>query len=244
MAESFGSQALILKRDDWRESDSRVVLYTKNFGKIVLVARGVKKMKSKLAGHIEPFNLVDMMILKGKSLDYLGSAITRHSYFNLKNDLNALYFSGQAISLFNNLVKEGLPDEELFYFLTSWLELLDEKSNTVLSKEEGELLYNYFAIRLMTLLGYKPELYHCTLCHQKVKEENNSLNLRLGGLIDASCLAEQQLKYLPQEIVKISNDAIKVLRLFSEKEQFPNIKINPELLREIGRVVKLVVEFS
>lgn len=244
MAESFSSPALILKRDDWRESDSRVVLYTKNLGKIALIARGVKKMKSKLAGHIEPFNLVDMMILKGKNLDYLGSAITQHSYFNLKNDLNALYFSGQALSLFNSLVKEDLPDEELFYFLVSWLKVVDEKSLATLSKEEGELLYNYFAIRLMTLLGYKPELYHCALCQKKISEENNSLNLRLGGLIDATCLAEQQLKYLPQEIVKISNDAIKVLRLFSEKEQFPNIKISPELLREIGRVVKLIGEFS
>lgn len=244
MAESFSSQAVILKRDDWRESDSRVVLYTKNFGKIILIARGIKKTKSKLAGHIEPFNLVDILILKGKSIDYLGSAVSRCSYFNLKNDLNALYFSGQALSLFNSLVKEALPEEELFYFLTTWLELINEKSLDTLTKEEGEQLYNYFVIRLMTLLGYKPELFYCTLCQKKIKEADNYLNLRLGGVMDETCLKEQGAKYLPQEIVKISNNAIKVLRLFSQKDLYPNLKIQPELLREISRIVKIIVEFS
>ena len=107
MAESARSEAIIIKRNDWRENDSRVVLYTKNFGKLSLVARGVKKLSSKLAGHIEPISLVDAMILYGRSFDYLGSAVCQNAYFNLKNDLNALYFAGSALALFDQLVKEA-----------------------------------------------------------------------------------------------------------------------------------------
>ena len=244
MAESQNSEALIIKRNDWRESDSRVVLYTKNFGKLSFVARGAKKMRSKIAGHIEPISLVDAMILKGKAFDYLGSAITKQAYLNIKSDLNALYFVGAAFSLFDTQVKEAAPDEELHRFLISWLETVEKRTETELNKEEGELLYDYFVLRLMTLLGYKPELYYCVACQQKIEPGDNFFNLRLGGLIDPKCLTENKLKYLPNELFKISNDAIKVLRLLTESDIFPNIKIETELLRELGRIAKLMVDFS
>lgn len=244
MFESQNSEALILKRNDWRECDSRVVLYTKKFGKLSLVARGAKKFKSKIAGHIEPINLVSMLIVKGKAYDYLGSAISQKAYLNIRNDLNALYFVGAALSLFDSQVKEGLPDEELYNFLISWLNTIEEKTKTALSKEDGELLYNYFVIRLMVLLGYKPELYSCAICHKKIIPGDNSFNLRLGGLIDNNCLVEHRLKYLPNEVFKISTDAIKILRFLSEKESFVNIKIEKGLLKELGMFVKLIVDFS
>ena len=244
MAESQNSEALIIKRNDWRESDSRVVLYTKKFGKLSLVARGSKKFKSKIAGHIEPINLVDMMILKGKACDYLGSAINKKAYLNIKADLNALYFVGSALALFDSLVKEEAPDEELYNFLISWLDLVEERFAPDLDKDNGELLYNYFAIRLLTILGYKPELRYCLDCHEVIKPGNNYLNLRLGGLICGDCLKVNQQKYLPNEILQISDDCIKLLRIFSEKEAYQTIKVGPALIRELSRLVKSLIDFS
>lgn len=244
MAESQSGEALILRRNDWRENDSRVVLYTKKFGKLSLVARGAKKFKSKIAGHIEPISLASVMVLKGRAFDYLGSAVTQKSYLNIKNDLNALYFVGQSFSLFDAQVKEGLPDEELFNFLISWLDTVEEKSSTGLSKENGELLFNYFSIRLLVILGYRPELYDCVICQKKIIPGDISFNLRLGGLIDGNCLLEHKLSYLPNELFNISTDAIKMMRFLSESESFVNVKIEPGLLRELNRAVKLIVDFS
>lgn len=243
MLESQNSEALILKRNDWRENDSRVVLYTKKFGKLSLVARGAKKFKSKIAGHIEPINLVSMMIVKGKAYDYLGSAISQKSYLNIKNDLNALYFVGAALSLFETQVKEELPDEELYNFLISWLDLVDDRFALGLDKENGELLYDYFGLRLLAILGYKPELYHCLSCHKGTEPGNNYLNLRSGGLICEACWSENQTRYLPNEIIKISDDCIKLLRIFSEKEVYQAIKVAPETVRELSRLLKSLVDF-
>lgn len=243
MIESQNSEALIIKRTDWRESDSRVVLYTKKFGKLSLIARGVKKFKSKVAGHIEPVSLVKIMILKGKSFDYLGSAISQNAYLNIKQDLNALYFVGQALALFDTHVKEAVEDTELFDFLISWLDLIEEKFAPNLDKDNGELLYNYFVVRLLTVLGYKPELHYCLTCHEVLKSGTNYFNLRLGGLICNQCLTLNQTKYLPNEILKISDDCIKLLRIFSEKEAYLNIKIGPTLQRELSRLTKALVDF-
>lgn len=243
MAESQNSEALVIKRDDWRESDSRVVLYTKNFGKIVLIARGIKKFKSKLAGHIEPLTLIQVMILKGKHLDYLGSAISKEAYLNIKSDLNALYFVGAALSLFNNQVKEGVPDEELYDFLSYWLLLVNDRF-IPLDKTGGELLYNYFVVRLLVILGYKPQLRHCLNCEKLITPADNYFNFRLGGLICPSCFAVDELKYLPTEIVKISDDCIKILRIFSENSQYQVLKLSPSVARELSRLTRSWLDFS
>lgn len=244
MTESQNSEALIIRRNDWRENDSRVVLYTKNFGKLSLVARGSKKFKSKIAAHIEPISLVDMMILKGKAFDYLGSAIIKKAYLNIKTDLNALYFVGAALALFDSQVKEAAQDEELYLFLISWLDLIEERFSPNLDKENGELLYNYFVVRLLTILGYKPELRFCLDCHKAIKSGHNYLNLRLGGLICGNCLESNQQKYLPNEILKISDDCIKLLRIFSENIEYQAIKVSPVILRELSRLTKSLVDFS
>lgn len=244
MAESQNSEALIIRRNDWRENDSRVVLYTKNFGKLSLVARGSKKFKSKIAAHIEPISLVDMMILKGKVFDYLGSAIIKKAYLNIKTDLNALYFVGAALALFDSQVKEAAEDEELYLFLTDWLDLIEERFAPNLDKENGGLLYNYFVVRLLTILGYKPELRYCLDCRKAIKPGNNYLNLRLGGLICGDCLESNQQKYLPNEILKISDDCIKLLRIFSENSEYQVIKVSPVILRELSRLTKSLIDFS
>jgi len=244
MADSDSSEAIIINRNDWRENDSRVVLYTKKFGKLSLVARGAKKMRSKIAGHIEPISLADIMILKGRAYDYLGSAITRSAYLNIKADLNALYFVGAALSLFDRLVKEAAEDQELFNFLTSWLDNLEANLNEPLSKENGELLYDYFSLRLLAILGYRPELYHCLECHRKIEPGANYFNLRLGGLICSDCLSTSQNKYLPNELLAVSDNCIKLLRIFSESDKYPVIKTNSVLIRELSRLIKTFIDFN
>ncbi|MEI6835661.1 MAG: DNA repair protein RecO [Candidatus Falkowbacteria bacterium] len=244
MAESDSSEAIIINRNDWRENDSRVVLYTKNFGKLSLVARGAKKMRSKIAGHIEPISLADVMILRGRAYDYLGSAITRRAYLNIKADLNALYFVGAALALFDKLVKEAASDEELFNFLISWLDTVESNLEAELDKENGELLYNYFSLRLLAILGYKPELYHCLECRRKIEPGANYFNLRLGGLICPTCLVSCQNKYLPNELIPVSDNCVKLLRIFSESDRYQIIKTNSVLIRELSRLTKAFVDFN
>ncbi len=244
MEGSKPTEAIIIKRNDWRESDSRVVLYTKNFGKLALVARGVKKLRSKLAGHIEPINEIRAMIVHGRAYDYLGGAIISSAFINIKNDLNALYFVGAALSLLDKQVKEDHPDEELYDFISSWLHLVDDKCAQCLNKDNGELLYNYFALRFLTILGYKPELYHCLDCHTKITPGLNYFNLRQGGLVCEACFEKNKNKYLPNEVLIISDDCIKLVRLFCQPGAYPNLIIETKLIKELSRLIKAFIIFN
>ena len=152
---TYFTKAIVIKRQAFNESSGRVIVFTEKFGKQDLIARGLKKLDSKLAAHLEPLNFIDLMIVKGKHYDYVGSAINKKSFSNLKNDLDKITSAGEAFSLFNKLIKTNLVDQEVFNLLLNYLVVLDSV--------QSEGLYYYFLSRLflfklIILLGYCPAI--------------------------------------------------------------------------------------
>ena len=66
-------QGLILKHKDYREADRLITIYSREYGKITALARGTRKISSKLAGSLEPFTLADFMIARGRNFDTIAS---------------------------------------------------------------------------------------------------------------------------------------------------------------------------
>jgi len=238
MDETRHSQAIILNRSAYRESDSLVTVYTRDFGKMALVARGTKKIRSKLAGHLEPVSLADILIIKGKGFDYVGSALTRDAFLNLKDNLNKLYYAGRAISWFNRLVKDDQPDERLFLLLGRWLEVLDNYPAEEFSKENGELFFIFFALKLLAELGYKPEMYECLNCREKIKPGKNYFNLKNGGIICAECLEKERLGegITKAELLVISDNCIKLMRFIMDNrlDMAKKLKLDKRVIKELS----------
>ncbi len=228
MDETKNTLAIILKRQSYRENDSLVIVYTKKFGKLSLVARGTKKTQSKLAGHLEPISLAEIMIIKGKGHDYIGSALGKEAFLNIKDDLNKLYYAGQAIRIFNRLIKDSQADERLFYLLKNWLELINTVD--VLDKERGELFLGFFVIRLLSELGYSPEMSNCLVCKQKITPGNNYFNLQSGGVVDKDCFQANN------NLIKISDDTIKLIKfiLNNKFNQSSKVKVNKKIIKELS----------
>lgn len=249
MEETKNTAALILDRRPYRESDSLVTVYTRRFGKQILVARGVKKLRSKLAGHLEPVSLVDIMIVRGKNHDYVGAASGRDFYSDLKNDLNKLYFAGRALGEFKRLVKENEADERLFLLLHGWLETLDNwDKGKALSREGGELLFAFFALPLLATLGYQPELHNCLSCQRPLQPGQNYFDLMNGGVIGQDCLDDwkKQPNYQVSHILTISDNCIKMMR-FILSHNLPSaskLKIDKKTVKELYLIVSRFLEFT
>jgi len=238
MDETKHSPAIILNRSDYRESDSLITAYTRDFGKLVLVARGTKKIKSKLAGHLEPISLADILIIKGKGFDYVGSALCRDAFLNLKDNLNKIYYAGRAISWFNRLVKEAQKDERLFYLLYRWLEVLDNYPGDEFTKESGELYFTFFALKLLSELGYKPEMYECLNCRKKIEPGKNYFNLKNGGLICGDCIEQERAAQgiNQAELLTISDNCIKLMRFIMDNklDVAKKLKLDKRVIKELS----------
>jgi DNA repair protein RecO (recombination protein O) len=242
MEETKNTAAIVLNRQPYRENDSLVSVYTLDFGKLNLIARGTSKTKSKLAGHLEPFSRVDIMIIRGRGLDYIGGASLADAYSGLREDLNKIFFAGQAISVFNRFVKENQADSGLFFLLVDWLELVNDYPVANFSRFNGELCLVFFELKMLAELGYSPELETCLSCHKKVVAGGNYFNLQNGGLVCGDCA---KVAEAGPELLTISDDCIKLWRFMSDNalDIAPKLKLNHKLIKELSNLMKGFISF-
>jgi len=152
MNETYNIQAIVLKRQSFKERDDRIVIYSGVTGKKELIVRGTKKILSKLSGHIEPLSLVSLMVVRGKQYDYAGTVISQDVFQNLKNDYERIIIAGHRIMIFDEFVKLDLPDEELFSLLKEFLLVLNSKGNI-----DAQLLGDIFVFKFFQELGLLPD---------------------------------------------------------------------------------------
>ncbi|MCX6796109.1 MAG: DNA repair protein RecO, partial [Candidatus Falkowbacteria bacterium] len=164
MQETYYTKAIILTREPFREYDSKIITYTLAKGKLELVARGTKKILSKLAGHLEPITLSDIMVIKGKQFNYVGTATSTNTFLQIKKNLEKLTIVGAAIKVFNELIKENEADKDIFSLLGIFLFLVNDNKTNL---HQAKLLVIVFKIKLIILLGYQPLLDSCLVCGNK-----------------------------------------------------------------------------
>jgi DNA repair protein RecO (recombination protein O) len=184
MEETFFTKAFIIRREPWRERDSRIVVYTLERGKLELVARGTKKLLSKLASHIEPITLADLMVVKGRQVDYVGSAVSQENFRAIKTDLEKIFIVGEILNQFNHLVKLNESDPKIFLLLRNWLFATNEKNITGF---QIRLQAAIFKILLVSELGQGIEINRCQKCSQPLNVNENWFNTKLGGVCCVTC---------------------------------------------------------
>jgi DNA repair protein RecO (recombination protein O) len=218
--------AFILKSEPYKETDLLVTIYSLEEGKLILSARGARKSSSKLGGHLQIFNLTNLMVVSGRSFDYIGAAKNNKSYLNIREDFNKLQIAGKAIYVFNRLVNTKVQDEDLYYLLMNFLDHLNQTQNNDISKLE--MYYLSFLWQLLSILGYKPNLYTCYYCKKRINEGINYFNLDKASL---ACDHSQ----LTGPIIKLNSSIIKYLRFLNEYSfaKVELLKINKTDLKQL-----------
>jgi DNA repair protein RecO (recombination protein O) len=239
MKSTFTTNVIVLNRKDYGENDLRADVLSLDKGRMMLVARGAKKMKSKLAAHLEPFILADIMVVKGKQWNYAGSAAGRKFYPEIKNDLVKLRYAGAAVHLFLDHLKEaGNDPKDYFRLLEDFLDLL-EKENFK-NESRYKVLYSIFLLKFMDIYGIAPEVGRCLKCGCSVKRGDNCFNIKEGGILCGRCRSR---KKAGEEILTISDNCIKIIRfsLDAEFKKSGKVVIEDEKLAEeiIGLVEKI-----
>lgn len=234
MEETFNAKAIVLRRRPFREADSKVTVYTSMQGKMELVARGTSKTRSKLAGHIEPFNFIDLMVIRGRQYNYVGSAISKESFLEIRKNTTKIQVASEAINLFNVLIKPGETDENLFFLLYDYLKILD---TNLINDSNAEIFKHFFIFKFIILLGYKPELEKCVNCSKTAVDTNMVFDFVSGGISCCPVLGEK---------LTISQKSIKILRLVDTNEinYFTNFKEDIINKEEIISIVRSLYNFT
>lgn len=154
----YQDTAISLKRVNHHEDDLLVTFYTQKYGKIITLVQGGKKIKSKLAGHIEPMNLIQINWVIGKNAEKLIGAHVLKSYKKIKENYEKIFLGLYFLEVIDKTIKTRHPDIKIFDFLKNVLTKLEnvEIDHGNLISQKLELIKLCFDYKILFLLGYSP----------------------------------------------------------------------------------------
>ena len=226
------TQAVVIRRARLKEADRVITLFTRDLGKVAAVAKGVRKGKSKLAGHLETLTYTDVTLACGKGMDTIAGSQTLSPYLAVRNSLERTAYALYFAELVYHFAPEGQPHPTLFELLTNTLESLGGTSNP-------ELLARYFELNLLKELGYWPELRRCLGCRSELQAVTNYFAPASGGVLCTDCAAAVPAAY------PVSVSGLKVMRFMLENnyENASRLKVDPALNREIASIIRGYLHF-
>lgn len=149
MSEIFSTLAIILGRKNIGEADRLLTLFTSDFGKIKVKAKGVRRALAKRKSHIELFNTVKCQIIQNKGYHILAQTELISDRSSIKSHLKLLRIAYHLVEIVERLTPEGQKQIELFNLLDRAL-----SSINLDQWEDEERLTLAFEGKLLKLLGY------------------------------------------------------------------------------------------
>ncbi len=180
----INTDAFVLKSQKYRESDSLLILYSRQYGKVSAVAKGSRKPKSKMLAGVQPFAHAEYVLYKGKSMYNVNQVEVKHSFYALREDYERLAYASYAVELVLSEASEGQGNASVFSLLGNTLTLMCCEGTILTS------LIRAFELKLMAHAGYQPNLFSCTSCGQDEQSEPLYFSHSQGGIICHKCNCE------------------------------------------------------
>ena len=154
---TYKTRGIVLRRHNLGEADRIITFLTTDRGKLRAVARGVRRIKSRQAGHLELFSETDLMLAEGRNLDIITSARLRVVDDRLTSDLRRLGTAYLMAEMTDVLLDDNQPQADIYASLGAGLAALRAGS-------EPQLVELFFKLRMLADLGYEPQLSGCHTC--------------------------------------------------------------------------------
>jgi len=172
-------------------------LYTLEMGKLRAIAKGARKPRSRKAGHLEPFMRSSLQLARGRDILLVNQAETQDPHLRLREELLPSTYAAYVVELLDRFTYEEGENRALYRLLADTLSRLCTHSSP-------ELVVRYYEIRLLDLLGFRPQLYQCAHCGVEIQPQDQYFSAEMGGVLCPRCgrdfgiwpVSMRALKYL------------------------------------------------
>lgn len=171
---TYSTLAIILLRCDFGEWDRLYTVYTREHGKCSLVGKGTRRPKAKLAAHLEPYSVVDLVIAKGRTIDRVTFARAIDHGAQLATNWERAQLAAFAAECVDQLTHEAHRDIAIFDLLSEYFRAIGDflplpigggaRGGGGVPYDDADSLRTNFALRLLSILGYAPKLDLCLDC--------------------------------------------------------------------------------
>lgn len=145
----YKTEGIILKRKNVGEADRIITVFTKEYGKMRVIAKGIRKVSSRRAPHLEVFTRVNMVVHSGKSLESVSEVEPVNVFESVRSDLKRISMAYYFCELIDSLLPEKQEQRDVYSLLTRALDDLGS----------GTRMYpmsKIFTLELLWTLGFLP----------------------------------------------------------------------------------------
>lgn len=216
---------IVLSRTNYQEADRIMTILTPDYGKVSVLARGVRKSKSKSAGGVELFSVSEISYIRGRGeLSTLVTARLLKHYGKIVQDINRTMLGYECIKLLNKATEDE-PGVEYFDLLQQVFEALDNKSLSL------DLIKLWFYSQLLRLSGHAPNLY----------TDPSSQQLDPGSEFE---FLHDDMAFSPRPKGQFAADHIKFLRLSfngNSPRLLQKVQVSENLILSCLQLVKVML---
>ena len=231
------TEGILLRRQDIRETSLILTFYTRDFGKIKGIVRGVRGPRSTCGGgNMEIFALDEIVFYERRKSDiFTISQCDLVDFFShIRESLEKLSYASYLVELLDSVTALGDKNQEAFDLLVNSLKLLAGERIECSTKRVARI----FEIKLLHLLGLMPSLKDCVNCGGVV-DGSSKFSFRHGGLICKKCFqADREARPILQGTVKF----IEHIRLLPF-EGVVRIKVASEVGHELERILRKFLDY-
>lgn len=223
MGQEVQVTGLVLQTGNIGEYDRRIVLLTKERGRISAFARGAKRATSSYAAACQPFTFGKFSLYEGKSSFNLMWAEVDNYFNELKKDLDLIYYGSYFCELASYLTRENNDELEILKLVYQSLRALEKKTIPPI------LIRCIYEVKILALYGIGMEVFQCVRCQGK--ENLIGFHPAEGGAICSSC---------GTGMISMSGSTLYTLQfiLCSSIEKLYTFRVSDEVLSELRKIIK------
>ena len=225
-------EGIVIRTNDYGETNKILTLYTREIGKIGVMARGAKKPQSRLTSVSQVFTYGHFLVQIGSGLGTLQQGEIISPFRGLREDLFKSAYGAYIVELTDKLTDEKKTNPYLFELLYQTLYFINEGL-------DQEILTYIYEMKMLNIAGIYPKLDGCVSCSNT--EGKFAFSVREGGFICHRCF------HLDPHLIPISPATMKLLRLFYyiDLHRLGKISVKEETKKELKTVISsLYDEYS
>ena len=217
---------IILSTSPIGEYDRRVVLLTKELGKISAFAKGARRPNSPMVGMVNPFSFGDFTIYVGRSSYTIQSVKISNYFSDLREDMEAAYYGFYFLEVTDYVSKEGNEEREMLRLLYQSLRALSSAAIP------NELIRYIFELKVFCIQGMAPQLSQCVVCQAHNPPADFSVSK--GGLLCVKCNTN------PLQTISLDGSTLYTLQYIvgSTVEKLYSFTVSTEVLRLLKKVMQ------
>lgn len=230
MKETITVTGMVLSASPVGEYDRRIVLLTKERGKIAAFARGARKPNGSALLAVNPFSFGTFTLYENRTSYNMMQADIENYFSDLRTDVEAAYYGFYFMDLAGYYAREANDETEL-------LKLLYQTMRALTSKKIPNRLIRYiFELKIVTVNGEGPQVFECVRCGASDREV--IFSPRMGGLVCRECMAEVR------DGITLDNSTLYALQYIvsSPIEKLFTFLLTDEVLNRLGRTIEKYLE--